>query len=132
MSRVKHVIHQYDDGAFIQLIIIGEVYLRQVVVTMLLLDVIERGMGRTDQVAVTVNIQPFTQVIGDIIRITGHTCLTRHGNKYHPLTFRLGNTREDCLQFIDGIVNRFRRTVLLHLMGKTAQLLTTLPYAILA
>ena len=108
MSRVKHVIHQNDNGTFIQLIIIGEVYLRQVVVTLLLLDVIERGMGRTDQVAVTVNIQPLAQVIRDIIRITGNSCLTRHWNKYHPLTFRLGNTREDRLQFIDGIVNRFR------------------------
>ena len=67
MSRVKHIIHQNDDGAFIQLIIIGEVYLGQVVVTMLLLDVIERGMGRTDQVAVTINIQPLAQVIRDAI-----------------------------------------------------------------
>ena len=89
-------------------------------------------MGRTDQVTVTVNIQPLAKVIRDIIRITGNSSLTRHGNKYHPLAFRLGNTREDRLQFIDGIVNRFRRTVLLHLMGKAAQLLTTLPYAILA
>ena len=89
MACIKHIIHQNYNGIFIQLVIVGEVYIWQVVVALLFLDVIERGMGRTDQVAVTVYIQPLTQVIGDIIRITGHACLARHGNKYHPLPFRL-------------------------------------------
>ena len=132
MACIKHIIHQNYNGIFIQLVIVGEVYIWQVVVALLFLDVIERGMGRTDQVAVTVYIQPLTQVIGDIIRITRDSGLAGYGNEHHPLAFRLGNGGENGFQLVNSIVYRFLRTVFLHLMGKAAQLLTTLPYSILA
>ena len=91
MTCVKHIIHQDDNRPLRQLIIEGEVYLRQVVVAVLLLQLVKRGMGRTDQAAVAVYFHIVTKVVGDIIRIAGYARLSWHGNKHHPFTLCLWN-----------------------------------------
>ena len=91
MTCVKHIIHQDDNRPLRQLIIESEVDLRQVVVAVLLLQLVKRGMGRTDQTAVAVYLHIVTKVVGDIIRIAGDARLSWHGDKHHPFTLSLWN-----------------------------------------
>ena len=91
MACVKHIIHQDDNRPLRQLIIESEVDLRQVVVAVLLLQLVKRGMWRTDQTAVAVYFHIVTKVVGDIIRIAGYARLSWHGDKHHPFTLCLWN-----------------------------------------
>ena len=55
VAGIQHIIHQHDDCTLGQLAVVVEIYLWQVIISLLLFERIERGMGRTGQAVITLH-----------------------------------------------------------------------------
>ena len=118
MTSIEDVIQQYDDGSFGQFTIELEVYHGQVIQAVLLLQVVERGMGRTSQSIIAVYLHVITKIVGDVIGIASNTCLSRHRDNDHLFTVCLWYLGKEVGELAYGLIDGFTGSLLLHLMGQ--------------
>ena len=120
MSRVKDVIQQYDDGSLGQLAIELEVYHGQIIHAVLLLQVVERGMGRASQAVITLHITISAQIVGHIIHIAWQSVVVGYRYQHHPFLLCYRNTVDNIPECFHGLINTLLTTCFFELMCQLA------------